>query len=151
MGKGKGNLVSMKVLTEDDTRVLAGSNRHEAIMRYAESMLRKYPDMEKNVFSEVIKAKNNLMCSPPLSESELEEQIKCASEFISRQIQKEEEIRRETKLTYGTTEFWDTISNYLKDHKPDGSYVKCVDCKNDIAEIDPFSTNHKGHKVIIFK
>ena len=88
MGKGKDNLVSMKVLTEDDTRVLAGSNRHEAIMRYAESMLRKYPDMEKNVFSEVIKAKNRLMCSPPLSESELEEQIKCASEFISRQIQK---------------------------------------------------------------
>jgi hypothetical protein len=151
LGKGKGNLVPIKVLTEDDTRVLAGSNRHEAIMRYAESILRKYPDMEKNVFLEVIKAKNNLMCSPPLLESELNEQIKCATEFISKQIQKEEEVRRETKLTYGSTEFWNVISDYIKKHKPKGSYVKCVDCKKDIFEIDPFSNNHKGHKVIIFK
>ena len=151
LGKGKGNLVPMKVLTEDDTRVLAGSNRHEAIMRYAESILRKYPDMEKNVFFEVIKAKNNLMCSPPLLESELEVQIKCASEFISKQIQDEENLRRETKLTYGTTEFWNVISDYIKKHKPEGSYVKCCDCKEEIGQIDPFNNNHKGHKVIIFK
>ena len=107
--------------------------------------------MEKNVFTEVIKAKNNLMCSPPLLESELEVQIKCASEFISKQIQEEEEIRRETKLVYGTTEFWNVISDYIKKHKPEGSYVKCCDCKKDIQEIDPFSNNHRGHKVIIFK
>lgn len=148
LGKGKDNLIPMKVLMKDDTRVIEGSNRHEAIMRYAESILRKYPEMEESVFTEVIKAKNKLMCSPPLGDDEIRTQIKCAVNFIAEQIEEEKRVRKETKLVYGTTEFWTLIDKYIKDFKPTKSFLKCLSCKKDIIQIDPFDGTHKGHKII---
>ena len=148
LGKGKDNLVPMKVLMKDDTRVIEGSNRHEAIMRYAESILRKYPDMEKNVFLEVIKAKNRLMCSPPLSDDDVKNQIKCAVSFIAEQIEDERKMLKEKKMTYGSNEFWQIIDSYIKEHKPEGSFLKCISCKKDVEHIDPFSDMHRGHKII---
>ncbi len=148
LGKGKDNLIPMKILMQDDTRVIEGSNRHEAIMRYAESILRKYPNMEESIFLEVIKAKNKLMCSPPLAESEVKNQISCAINFISDQIEEEKRILKEVKLVYGTTEFWSIVDKYMRDHKPEGNFLTCVSCKKDVENIDPFSETHKGHKVI---
>lgn len=148
LGKGKDNLIPMKVLMKDDTRVIEGSNRHEAIMRYAESILRKYPEMEESIFLEVIKAKNKLMCSPPLLENEIENQVKCAVDFIAEQVEEEKRILKEVKLVYGTTEFWNVIDKYMKEHSPEKSFLTCVSCKKDIDIIDPFSDTHKGHKII---
>jgi len=148
LGKGKNNLVPMKTLMEDDTRVIEGSNRHEAIMRYAESILRKYPDMEKSVFKEVIRAKNKLMCSPPLNDSEIDIQIKCAVEYIDGQIAEEEKLRRETKMTWGSTEFWNVVTKWMKENETDKPFLKCVTCSKDVEHIDPFDETHRGHKIV---
>lgn len=148
LGKGKDNLIPMKTLMDDDTRVIEGSNRHEAIMRYAESILRKYPDMEKSVFSEVIKAKNKLMCSPPLLDSEVETQIGCAVQYISEQVEEEDRIRKETKMTWGNTEFWDLVTKFMDKNKPEGIFLKCISCNKDIKHIDPFDETHRGHKIV---
>ena len=104
--------------------------------------------MEESVFTEVIKAKNKLMCSPPLGDEEIRTQIKCAVNFIAEQIEEEKRVRKETKLVYGTTEFWTLIDKYIKDFKPTKSFLKCLSCKKDIIQIDPFDGTHKGHKII---
>jgi hypothetical protein len=148
LGKGKDNLVPMQILMEDDTRILEGANRHEGIMRYAESMLRKYPKMEKSVFNEVIKAKNKLMCSPPLTDIELYKQIEDATKFIAKQLEEERELRTVERNIFGTDEFWKTIMEYKKAFKPDGKFIKCLECKVEIDD-NALEKKHYGHKVMI--
>lgn len=83
--RGFDNLIPMKEIYDDNTVVPAGSNRHEALMRFAESVLVKYPGIETNLFRDLVFAKNGRMCKPPLSDEEVEKQIKCAVNFIARQ------------------------------------------------------------------
>lgn len=148
LGRGNDNKVPMKILMADDTRILEGSNRHEAIMRYAERMLRKYPDMEQSVFKEVIRAKNKLMCSPPLNETELQTQIECAINFIAKQVEEEKALRDEAKQVYGTNEFWSDVSSYSNTFNPIDKFIRCLECKV-LIEANPLDKTHYGHKVIL--
>ena len=72
LGIDKENKVSMRVLMDNETKIVQGHNRHEAIMRYAESIMRKYPRMENQIFRDMVMLKNNRMCMPPLDEKEIE-------------------------------------------------------------------------------
>ncbi|KKM79065.1 hypothetical protein LCGC14_1353680 [marine sediment metagenome] len=146
LGRGNDNKVPMTILMEDDTRIIEGSNRHEAIMRYAESMLRKYPQMEKSVFIEVIKAKNKLMCSPPLSNIELNTQIECAMNFIKEQVSAENELRNVERHKFGTDEFWEDVKRFKDAFKPKKKFIKCLECK-DMIEANPLERIHYGHRV----
>ena len=150
LGKGKNNLVPMKILMNDDTKVVEGSNRHEAIMRYAESILRKYPKMENQIFWDIINAKNNRMCIPPLDEKQLMTQIECAKKFIAKQVEEERKIKEEAKLIFNTEEFWMAVRNYKEFIKPTKPFVKCASCNNFIKleEMTPLNYNHDGHKVL---
>ena len=111
-------MVPMKLLMDNDTKVFAGNNRHEAVMRYAESILRKYPNMEDQIFRDMIYAKNNRMCDPPLESSEVEKQIKDAIGFIEKQIAEEKKIREVDRHRFGTEEFWKDVALYVKAFKP---------------------------------
>ncbi len=146
LGKGSDNLVPMHVLMSDDTRVIEGSNRHEAIMRYAESILRKYPRIEQLIFRDIIDAKNKRMCVPPLSPFELDKQIQCAVEFISRQIEEEHRTYNEQKFVFGTKEFWDFAGKHKRQYNPSRNYIYCISCKKEITD-DPLDQEHYGHNV----
>ena len=150
LGTGKDNKITMKVLMDNETKIVAGHNRHEAIMRYAESILRKYPRMEEQIFRDMILLKNNRMCSPPLTESELDIQIECAVNYIEKQLVDEYNIIKNTNFKYGSSEFWRACDEYGRNinTNPDFS-VKCLECNIDIKDIDPFDNTHRGHKVIL--
>lgn len=146
LGRGKNNLVPMNILLADETRVIEGSNRHEAIMRYAESILRRYPKMEDQIFNDIINAKNNRMCVPPLTSFELTIQIDCAKKFILKQIEEENKMREEAKYRFNTEEFWFALNEFRLINSPTGRCVKCLDCGQ---MIDATNRNfrHDGHKI----
>lgn len=148
LGRDSNNKVPMKLLLNDETIIVEGSNRHEAIMRYAERMLRKYPDMEQSVFKEVIKAKNKLMCRPPLSDEDIDKQIKDAVNFIAKQIEEERKINDINRHKFGTDEFWSDVMKFKNTFNPTKKFVQCLDCKEEI-EPDPFARKHYGHNVIL--
>lgn len=148
LGRGNNNKVPMKILMDDETRVIEGSNRHEAIMRYAESMLRKYPNMEKRIFYDVIEAKNKRMCVPPLDSDTLQVQIECAIKYISEQIEQERKLKDIARQVYGTDEFWSDVSEYKRAFNPKKNFINCLECKK-IIEANPLDQNHYGHTVKI--
>jgi len=148
LGRGSDNKVPMNVLMEDDTKIMEGSNRHEAIMRYAESILRKYPKMEKQIFNDVVQAKNNRMCNPPLEETELKTQIECAINFINDQITAERELSEVERHKFGTEGFWGDVMTYKNAFNPKGMFIKCLECKSEI-EANPLDKTHYGHRVIL--
>jgi len=147
LGKGRDNLVPMTVLMADDTRVVEGSNRHEAIMRYAESLLRKYPSMENQIFNDIIAAKNQRMCVPPLDDKTLIIQIQCAKDYIAKQIVEEQKMREEAKHRFNTEEFWRAANEYRLMRAPTGYFVKCAEC-NKLIDAKPYNNAHDGHKVM---
>lgn len=146
LGRGENNKVAMKILMHDDTRVLEGNNRHEAIMRYAESILRKYPEMEKSIFNDVINAKNQRMCSPPLDLNTLHIQIKCAIDYISIQVKHEKELKAIERQRYGTNEFWNGVSIFKNTLNPQSYFITCLDCKK-LIDANPLDRSHDGHTV----
>jgi len=149
LGRDSNNKVPMKLLLKDDTIVVEGANRHEAIMRYAERLLRKYPNLlEEQVFRDIIMVKNKRMCYPPLTELEIEKQIADAVKYIARQIEEEKRIRDIAKHKYGTDEFWSDVQKYKQEFKPTKQFIMCLDCKKKL-EADPLNRTHDGHKVIL--
>ncbi len=151
LGRGNDNRVTMDTLIKDDTRVLEGSNRHEAIMRYAESILRKLHNgkvlLEDSIFNDIVEAKNKRMCSPPLDNYELGLQIDCAKKFISDQVQEEMMENKVKREIYGTDAFWEKVKEYKLEKKPNGFYIICKTCDK-LIDDSPFS-KHQGHKVML--
>jgi hypothetical protein len=88
-GNGNGNdenkpSLTMAELYKEDTVVLEGHNRHEAIMRYIESLLWNNPMMPLRDIEHIAMLKNNRLCKPPLDKSEFEKQFNAALQFIMR-------------------------------------------------------------------
>ena len=148
LGKASNNLVSMKLLMDNDTKVLEGNNRHEAIMRYAESILRKYPSIEDQIFRDMIYAKNSRMCSPPLSNDQVEIQIKCAIDFIAKQVEEEKKLKEIDRQKFGTPEFWSDVDLYVKAFHPKKLFIRCLECKK-LIDANPLEQDHYGHVVEI--
>lgn len=147
LGRTDNNKVSMKVLVKDDTRILEGNNRHEGIMRYAESVLRRVPFLENSIFWDIMVAKNNRMCVPPLSDKEMQKQINDAKIYINKQIEEEEKLKQESRFVFGTTEFWNDVEAYKRSFNPTGTFIKCLQCKVPVSE-EALGNKHFGHKVI---
>jgi putative DNA primase/helicase len=95
-GNGDGNgislpspsshLIPIEELFKPDTRILAGHNRHEALLRVMESLISR----NKNILSlDKIKGlarqlNTEQLCDPPLNDREFEKQWKCAIVFIAK-------------------------------------------------------------------
>lgn len=79
-------LLPMRDIMDDTTVIYEGHNRHEAILRYAESIYAiSPPTITDTIVLEMIKAKNKIMCDPPLDEDDLKRQQRDAKNFILRQ------------------------------------------------------------------
>ena len=115
-------------------------------MRYAESILRRYPNLEHIIFRDMISAKNTRMCVPPLSEEELDKQIHCAITFINDQVAEEQKLYNERKFVFGTDQFWDFAGKYKREHHPSRYYIYCISCKKEIDD-NPLDETHYGHNV----
>lgn len=152
LGRTNKNRISNKLLVEDDTRIIEGSNRHEAIMVYAEVLLRKLFNgkikLEDNIFRDIIMAKNNRMCIPPLNETEIDVQIKCATEFIAEKIEEEQQLKKIEKNKYGTPEFWTMVRDYRDTFNPVGNFIKCMQCRVEI-DANPLDNTHRDHNVVL--
>ena len=146
LGRDDKNMVPMKVLIKDDTRILEGNNRHEGLMRYAESILRKAPFLEKSIFYDIIQAKNNRMCVPPLNDKEVQKQINDAIAFINKQKEDEALAYQQNKNRFGTKEFWEDAEKYRKIVNPTRQYIRCVTCGFDIDD-NVLDKKHYGHLV----
>ena len=149
LGVGDSGKIPMKLLMDSDTKIIAGHNRHEAIMRYAESILRRFPKMTNDEFEDMVMLKNNRMCDPPLNGAELEKQINCAIGFIQEQIAHEEEIKKIESTKFGTLPFWSKVDEFVKVFRPTGFFIKCLDCKGILIDADPMEQKHYGHKVVL--
>ena len=78
--KNNNSLIPMNELLSDTTEIVEGHNRHLAMLRYADHVYKTSPPSitDKMVF-DLLMVKNNIMCNPPLEESEiikLQEQAK---------------------------------------------------------------------------
>lgn len=87
---GSTSIVTIGDLWKDDSQVLEGHNRHEAIMRIMESLLRRCYDYPEEILYQLAKWKNNKMCVPPLPEEELQRQWKSAKDFIVKHFDPEQ-------------------------------------------------------------
>lgn len=83
------NLVPMESLYSEEFRIHKGNNRHEALLRFMESVIKNNKKTWKLPFhlvKEICKAWNNTQCVPPLDDREFEKQWKSANEFIARVV-----------------------------------------------------------------
>ena len=149
LGVGDSGRLPMKLLMDPETKIHEGHNRHEALMRYAESILRKYPKMLEEEFDGLVMLWNNKHCDPPLSDSEVTKQKKCAVEFIQEKIAEEERIKKIESTKFGTMSFWSNVDEFVKVFRPTGLFIKCLDCRGLLVNADPMEQKHYGHKVIL--
>lgn len=149
LGIGDDGKIPMKILYDPETKIYAGHNRHEAVMRYCESILRRFPKMKTDEFNDMAMLWNNRHCEPPLSDSEMEKQKKDAIRFIADQITQEEIVKKTEAQKFGTMPFWSKVDDYTKIMNPEGKFIKCLDCNGTLINADPMEQKHYGHRVIL--
>lgn len=70
--KNNSSLIPMNDLLNDETQILEGHNRHLGILRYADHVYATSPpSITDALVYDIIKAKNEKLCSPPLDADEL--------------------------------------------------------------------------------
>jgi len=80
------NLMPIQDLFKEDTIIHEGNNRHEAVLRVTESLLkRNYGILSFNEVQELAYKWNQKHCSPPLDNGEFEKQWIAATKFIAKQ------------------------------------------------------------------
>jgi hypothetical protein len=93
---GNGTQVPIRDLFKSSFTIFEGHNRHEALMRAMESLLaRNLGILSHDQIKSLAREWNDQHCSPPLDDKEFQKQWKCATDFIdknSNQEQDEEKI-----------------------------------------------------------
>lgn len=85
MVKDNNSLIPMTDLLNDDTEIIEGHNRHLAMLRYADHIYATSPpSITDKMVLEMLRAKNNLLCSPPLDDTEL----------VKLQVQAKEKVKQ---------------------------------------------------------
>jgi hypothetical protein len=103
LGVGESNKISIKDLFKEDTVIYEGHNRHEAILRAMESLLRRNSGiLSIQQIEELCEQWNIDHCNPPLTDLEFRKQMKSAMEFIQNnnsEIQSENASTGDSKLS----------------------------------------------------
>lgn len=99
------DLTPIKDLFNPDTKILKGHNRHEALLRVMESLLKRNQNiLEEYKIRELAEDWNMDHCQPPLEWKEVEKQWKAAVKFIEEhnrrraQEQRQQQERREREV-----------------------------------------------------
>jgi hypothetical protein len=86
-GNGKSSsstLVPIEELFKRDTKILAGHNRHEALLRVMESLISRNKNiLPLDKIKELARHVHEQLCNPPLDDRDFEKQWKCALEYIA--------------------------------------------------------------------
>lgn len=125
------SLTPIEDLFRPTTKIPAGHNRHEAILRVMESLIsRNINILSLEEIKEFARTRNNELCDPPLHDKDFEFQWKCATEFIAKNVEQEArrqewdvnqaEINRETNVK--EAERNQSTINREDDHKADKTY-----------------------------
>ena len=119
--KNNNSLIPMSDLLNDTSEIVEGHNRHLAMLRYADHIYTTSPHTitDKIVF-DILYAKNNIMCKPPLEESEiikLQEQAK--DKVIEWKQDNTDSVEKKTKSK--------TISEYADSLMNDYQFVTMAD------------------------
>lgn len=70
--KNNSALIPMPDLLNDETEILEGHNRHLAMLRYADHIYATSPpSITDKLVLEMMRAKNSILCAPPLDDAEL--------------------------------------------------------------------------------
>jgi hypothetical protein len=90
-------LTPMQDLFRDEYVIIEGNNRHEALLRVMDSLIRRlYGIMSLEEIRQYASDWNQKHCQPPLDNTEFEKQWKQATKFILTQIENEEELGNAT-------------------------------------------------------
>jgi hypothetical protein len=74
-------------LFRPDIKIHEGHNRHEAILRVAESLIKRNTGiLPEALILELVKGWNNSHCVPPLPDTEVDKQWRCATRFMEKHI-----------------------------------------------------------------
>ena len=94
------DLIPIQNLFKDNTRILEGHNRHEALLRIMESLLKRNQNiLGKNKIKELAHVWNLDHCIPPLNQEEEEKQWNDAEQFVERENnQRQKERQREQEI-----------------------------------------------------
>lgn len=94
------SLIPMSEIKSDDAEIMQGHNRHLALLRYAGSVYaQKLPNMTDKIMLEMIRAKNNLMCKPPLEDLEVIKLQEQAKDKCEKKEETKTEIQQLNKLS----------------------------------------------------
>lgn len=89
-GSANSSLVPMDEVLNDTSTVQEGSNRHLALLRYADHVWKVSPStITDQLIFDMVMAKNNLMCKPPLSGTDVSALVKQAKEQVEKWNQAE--------------------------------------------------------------
>jgi Bifunctional DNA primase/polymerase, N-terminal len=131
---GNCNEISIYELFEEDTVIYEGHNRHKALLRVIESLLkRNYSILDKDEIKQLSQRWNQKHCKPPLNDTEFEKQWKDASRFIS---SKQVEVNTSVDSNKNTQEKYPELKDniyYQINEKPE-KYVIAYKQKNQLIE-----------------
>lgn len=100
--RNNNSLIPMNDILNDETEIYEGHNRHLAVLRYADHVYATSPpSITDRMVLDMLKAKNNLLCTPPLSEDELIKLQQQAKEKVKQW--KSENEKSGTILGFATT------------------------------------------------
>lgn len=119
--RNNNSLIPMNEILNDVTEIQEGHNRHLAILRYADHVYSSAPaSITDKIVLDMLVAKNNIMCNPPLSDDDL----------MKIQIQAKEKVQQwkqqNTKSVEEQTEE-KTISDYADQLLNDYNFVTLDD------------------------
>ncbi len=83
VSQAKNKLIPIEELFKSNTKILEGHNRHEALLRIMESLLKRNKEiLSLNQIKNLANEWNQIHCDPPLEDKEFEKQWKYALKFI---------------------------------------------------------------------
>jgi hypothetical protein len=87
------NLIPMSEIEKDDFVVYEGHNRHEALLRFMDSRIKKLRNKKTlDEIKQICYEKNQKMGRPPLDDREFERQWKDATKFVKKTDEEEQEF-----------------------------------------------------------
>lgn len=80
-----------KLVSDDNYKILEGHNRHEAVLRIAEHYVATIPNLNDDALFTLVNSRNNIVCTPPLSDGEIHSICRQAINYVEKTIGRPDE------------------------------------------------------------
>ena len=123
VSQAKNKLIPIEELFKPDTIILAGHNRHEAVLRVAESLIQRNKKiLPLEDIKKIIYEWNQKHCKPPLDDKEFERQVTAAVNFTS--MNNNQIINNTKNLNNNQITNTEEIESKLEQEIPDKAYFE---------------------------